>query len=338
MPEEGRPVENLEPRFGSAFWRSAGGIARPFVRYPSATASPGMACQPVPLSGEVRLSVVIPTADANRGGYFHNLLVQIGRQDFRDFEVIVVRGDPRQGRAINVGTALARGKYLLTLDDDTALPDPRTFSRLVGILESYPDIGMAGGNNVIPGEARPLVRWAMRQIPRRSWKPVREITDSDLAEHPCLIMRTAEFKAVGGENELLPRGLDPYLRQAFRETGKRVVVVPDVIYHHLPPSSLGGLLRQFFRNGQQAAFANRHYPHWVIETPSHHGRFRPFVPFPLRLARFPLRLLYTLLRGRPVWFLCEIAYALGSAREWVFPEKVLEGAGPPRPETGTGRR
>src|SRR3989442_12211521 len=113
MPEEGRPVENLAARFGSASWRSAGGIARPFVRYPSATPSPGMACQTVPLSGEARLSVVIPTADANRGGYFHNLLVQIGRQDFRDFEVIVVAGDPRPGPASKVGTALARGNNLL---------------------------------------------------------------------------------------------------------------------------------------------------------------------------------------------------------------------------------
>ena len=79
----------------------------------------------------VTLSVVIPTSDAHRGGYFRDLLVQIGRQDFRDFEVIAVRGDPRQGRAINVGAELARGKYLLTLDDDTALPDPATFSKLV---------------------------------------------------------------------------------------------------------------------------------------------------------------------------------------------------------------
>ena len=312
-------MEELDARLRLASWRPAGGIARPFVRYPNAKLSPGTVWQDGPPSGEVTLSVIIPTSDAHRGGYFRDLLVQIGRQDFRDFEVIVVRGDPRQGRAINVGAELARGKYLLTLDDDTALPDPATFRTLVGIMESYPDIAMAGGNNVVPGEAPALVRWAMRQIPRRSWEPVREITDSDLAEHPCVMMRTAEFKAVGGENELVPRGLDPYLRQAFREAGRRVVVVPNVIYHHLPPDSLGGLLRQFFRNGRQAAFVNRHYPEWVIETPSAHGPFRPRVPFPLRVLRFPVRLLGALLTGKPVWFFCEMAYALGFAREWVSP-------------------
>jgi GT2 family glycosyltransferase len=262
------------------------------------------------------LSVVIPTSDAHRGGYFPRLLVQIGGQEFGDFELIAVRGDPRQGRAINIGAALAQGPYLLTLDDDTSLPDPGTFGKLVGVMQSHPDIGMAGGNNAIPADASPLVRRIMRQLPRRSWEPVREIADSDLAEHPCAIMRTAEFKAVGGENELLPRGLDPYLRQAFRQAGKRVVVVPDVIYHHLPPDSLGGLLRQCFRNGRQAAFANRHYPQWMIETPASHGPFRARVPFPIRALRLPLRLAYALLTGRPIWFLSELTYALGFAHEW----------------------
>jgi GT2 family glycosyltransferase len=316
-------VEDLEGRFGSACWRASEGIARPFVRYPCVKPSPGMVWRDSPPDGQVTLSVVVPTSDAYRGGYFPKLLVQISLQDFSDFELIVVRGDPRQGRAINVGAALARGEYLLTLDDDTSLPDPKTFSKLVAFMETDPDIGLAGGNNVIPPDANPLVRRVMRELPRRSWEPVREIVDSDLAEHPCLIMRTAEFKAVGGENELVPRGLDPYLRQAFRQAGKRVVVVPNVIYHHLPPNSLGGLLRQFFRNGRQAAFTNRHYPEWVIETPSEHGPFRPRVSFPLRVLRFPVRLLSALVTGKPLWFLCELAYALGFAREWASPKEKV---------------
>jgi len=87
-------------------------------------------------------------------------------------------------------------------------------------------------------------------------------------------MRTAEFKQVGEENELIPRGLDPYLWMEFRKQGKRVVVVPGVVYHHLPPERLSRLLRQFYRNGIQAAFTNRHYPEWAIETPSRHGPFQ----------------------------------------------------------------
>jgi GT2 family glycosyltransferase len=257
------------------------------------------------------LSVVIPTSDAFRGGYFFELLSQIKRQDASDFELIVVRGDPRQGRAINIGVALSKGKYILTLDDDTSIPDPQNFNKLIGVMETHPEIGIAGGSNVIPEDASPFVRRAMKEIPRRSWEPVQSITDSDLAEHPCMIMRTDEFKAIGGENELIPRGLDPYLREAFRRAGKRVVVVPDVTYHHLPPDTLAKLLRQFYRNGRQAAYTNRNYPQWVIETPAEHGSFKTRMPMPIRFLRFPIRLLKALITGRLIWFLSETANALG---------------------------
>jgi GT2 family glycosyltransferase len=265
--------------------------------------------------------VVIPTYDAHRGGYLLKLLSQIGSQDFSSFEVIVVRGDSRQGRAINIGAALAQSKYMMTLDDDTSLPDPDTFSKLIATMEAHPKIGMAGGNNVIPSDASPFVRRVMREIPRRSWSPVKKTTDSDLAEHPCIIMRTAEFKSIGGENELIPRGLDPYLRQAFRKAGYRIVVVPNVIYHHLPPDSWDRLLKQFFRNGKQAAYANRYYPQWVIETPAGHDSFQPYMPFTLRLLRFPIRLLHSLLTGKLIWFLCKTTYALGFINELLFANK-----------------
>ena len=126
--------------------------------------------------------------------------------------------------------------------------------------------------------------------------------------------------AVGGENELIPRGLDPYLRQKYREAGLRVVVVPGVIYHHLPPVTLKKLLWQFYRNGRLAAFTNRHYPQWVIETPSDHGDFKSHVPLSHRICRFPLRLIKSLVTGKPIWFLTEVAYAFGFINEWVRTE------------------
>jgi len=257
------------------------------------------------------VSVVIPTSDAFRGGYFLELLSQIKQQDLSAFELIVIKGDPRQGRAINIGVALSEGKHIVTLDDDTALPDPDTFKKLQAVMETHPDIGIAGGNNVVPEDAGLFIRRVMQEIPRRSWSPVRAITDSDLAEHPCMIMRKAEFIAAGGENELIPRGLDPYLREQFRKLEKRVVVVPNVIYHHLPPDRLYKLLRQFYRNGVQAAYTNRNYPQWVIETPSDHGAFNSHIPLPLRALRFPIRLLQALITGKFIWFLSESIYALG---------------------------
>ena len=315
----------LRERLSEAIWQSAVNVERPFVSYPNTHNSPGLIWHEKYKSSDAPvISIIIPTFDAFRDGYFPKLLDQISNQNFSQFEIIVVRSDPRQGRAINIGAALAKGKYLLTLDDDTALPDPETFSKLVAVMEKHSEIGMAGGNNVIPEDASPFVRRVMKQIPRRSWKPVQEIVDSDLAEHPCLIMRTEEFKKVGGENELIPRGLDPYLREEFRKLGRRVVVIPGVIYHHLPPDNLDKLLRQFYRNGRQAAYTNRNFPQWVIETPPNHGSFRNRLPLCMRIFRFPLRLLQALITIKPIWFLCEVAYAIGFAYEWFFAKESHE--------------
>ena len=298
-------------------WRPAADIERPFVRYRSSNRSPAQIQYHAATSKRVRLSVIIPTLDGYRNGCLPRLLSQIGDQSFLEYEVFEVQGDPRQGRAINIGAALAAGDYLLTLDDDTSLPDPATFTKLMAVMDLHPDIGLAGGNNLVPKDASPFVRRVMRELPRRSWSMVEAITDSDLAEHPCLMMRTAEFKAVGGENELIPRGLDPYLRMEYRRINKRIVVVPGVAYHHLPPARLSRLLRQFFRNGRQAAFTNRHFPEWVIETPSNHGPMRPYVAPPLRMCRFPLRLMKALVSLKPIWLLCELCYGLGFMHEWM---------------------
>ncbi len=308
---------NLIEAFKSAEWRPARDIARDYVLHSNPDPSPGLFWH-VPASCDALiLSVLIPTADADRGGYFKKLLGQIDRQQMRDFELIVIRGDPRQGRAINIGAALAAGKYLLTLDDDSSLPDTQTFGKLVAAMDVNPGIGMAGGNNTVPDRATPFVQRVMRQLPRRSWEPVKAITDSDLAEHPCLIMRTGLFRRVGGENELIPRGLDPYLRQRFREAGTRICLIPGVIYHHLPPATWKKLLCQFYRNGCQAAYANIHYPEWVIETPSTHGEFKKKLPLWLRLLRFPFRMIGGMLTGRWIWVVCEACYAFGFMRGWM---------------------
>jgi GT2 family glycosyltransferase len=308
-------LEKITALLSSTLWRSAEGIPREFVIHTNPEPSPASVLCAVSASPKPTLSVTIPTTDAKRDGLFIKLIDQVHNQNMTDYELIIVRGDPRQGRAINIGAAIAQGKYLLTLDDDTSLPDPNTFTKLVSSLKMHPDIGIAGGNNVIPESASPFIRRVMKEIPRRSWEPVQTITDSDLPEHPCMIMRTEEFKAVGGENELIPRGLDPYLRERFRQMGKRVVVVPDVIYHHLPPDSLRKLIWQFHRNGRHAAFVNRHFPQWVIETPETHGVFNARIPFSHRLLRFPLRLITALFTSKSLWFLCDVSYAVGYIRE-----------------------
>jgi glycosyltransferase involved in cell wall biosynthesis len=303
-------------QFHNAVWTPAESIVRSYVRYRNENVSGSVFKHLYGHSNCARLSVIIPTADADRDGYFQTLLRQIGVQSFQDYEMIVVKGDHRQGRSINVGAALASGEYILTLDDDSSLPDSETFAKLIDAMDSNMDIGMAGGNNTVPDWASPFVKRVMKQVPRRSWVPVTEITDSDLAEHPCLIMRSDLFRAVGGENEHLPRGLDPYLRKQFRDAGARVVLLPGVIYHHLPPQTWKKLLVQFYRNGYQAAYANIHYPEWVIETPSKHGKFVEKVPIWKRIARYQFRMLASLFSCQWIWLSCQICYGIGFLIGW----------------------
>lgn len=318
-------MRDFEKLFDAAEWKSAAGVQRPWVRFLNEGTSDGVIWHvPAEGGGIPVISMIIPTADADRGGYFRGLMRQLCTQSFQDFELIVIKGDKRQGRGINIGAELARGEYLLTVDDDSSLPDNETLQKLVDAMEAYPEIGMAGGNNTVPDWATPFVKRVMRQVPRRSWEPVHEIVDSDLAEHPCLMMRADLFRQVGGENEQIPRGLDPYLRKVFRETGKRVVILPGIIYHHLPPETWKKLLTQFYRNGRQAAYANIHSPEWVIETPAEHGEFVEKVPLWKRVLRFPLRMLGSLFEGKWVWVICEACYAWGFLIGWLS-EKMKKG-------------
>jgi cellulose synthase/poly-beta-1,6-N-acetylglucosamine synthase-like glycosyltransferase len=302
------PNHDLSP------WLPAAQIFRPFVKYPSTRGSPGDYCKIPSKNHPPDLSVIIPTLDANREGYFFRLLAQIKCQNYSRFEVIVVRGDSQQGRAINIAASLAKSRYLLTMDDDTSLSDPDAFRKLLAVMEKYPDIGLAGGNNVVPEDASGYVKRAMRQIPRRSWEPVKMITDSDLAEHPLLMVRKDAFFRVGGENERLPRGLDPYLRHQFRKAGYRVVVVPEVIYSHLPPRTFEILIKQFYRNGKAAAFCNKFYPQWIFEAPaSHITNFTPHRPFLYRCIRYVFRLVKKVFMGHWVYVSASIVYAVGFA-------------------------
>lgn len=266
----------------------------------------------VKLENLPEISVIIPTADGYRDGYFPSLLEQLSEQTYRNFETIIITGDPRQGRAINSGVDIARGKYLLTLDDDTRLMHRDSIEKLIRVLKDDQAIGMAGGINIIPKSAPLFVQRVIKEIPRRSTPEVTEVTESDLAEHPLLMIRKDIFLKVGGENELIPRGLDPYLRMKFRREGYKVVVVPGAFYSHLPPATFKKLVKQFFRNGKQAAYCNKFFPQWLIETPDTHvSSFVEKRPFYLRAVRYAQNMLVNLLKGRWIYISVYIAYALG---------------------------
>jgi hypothetical protein len=308
---EGYPVIDFQP----ADIVAANAQRRRFVRYPNTDSTArlqhayGRDVQP---GRPPRLSIIIPTADGERYGYLPQLLRQIEEQSFQNFEIFIVMGDTRQGRAINLGAALAQGDVLLTFDDDTQLGTPDLMSRLVEALDADPRIGMAGTANRVPPTASRLVQRMMTELPRRSSPSVTVVTDSDMAEHPCLAMRKHLFYQVGGEHEVIPRGLDPYLRREFRQAGYRVVVIPEVWIHHLPPPSLGKLLRQSFRNGRASVLVSRQFPELAMDTPVGHGAVDIHVrPLRFRAIRHAGRIFSAAISLRWVYLATSVAYGLG---------------------------
>ncbi len=261
----------------------------------------------------MRVSVIVPTADGRRGGHLARLLAQLARQTYQRIEVIVVAGDRRQGRAINTGAALARGEILVTMDDDTRIGHDDLLERIVEHFDADATIGMAGVSNLVPPDVPRIVRRAMRELPRRSSAPVDGVTDSDMAEHPCLAVRRDVFYRIGGEHEWIPRGLDPYLRREVRHLGYRVVVLPKAWIHHLLPFTFRGIVSQYFRNGAGAAYVAKFYPEFVIDQTVDHRDDVPETDAPRRAARYAGRLARRAATFRWIYLATFVAYGAGYA-------------------------
>ncbi|MCS7173081.1 MAG: glycosyltransferase [Armatimonadetes bacterium] len=259
-----------------------------------------------------RLSIIIPVADGTRSRLLDQLLRQLADQTEQRFEVILVEGDRRQGRAINTGAALARGEILVTMDDDTRVGNPDLLERLLDVFRTDPTVGIAGVSNLPPPDAPWVVRRAMQELPRRSSPLVDRVTDSDMAEHPCLAIPRDLFYRVGGEHEWIPRGLDPYLRREVRRLGYRVVVIPNAWIHHLLPPTLSGILRQYFRNGLGAAYVRKFYPEFVIEQATAHGTpVAERTSLARRALRYALNLVLSFLTLRWIHLGTLLTYAAG---------------------------
>jgi len=287
-------------------------INRPFVKYPNGESEGKIEIHRDDPDRKPLVSIIIPTADATRDGLLPSLLEQLKQQTFRDFEIIVIIGDMRQGRAINCGAQVAEGKYLITFDDDTRLGHNDLLGKMVNQIEQYADIGMAGVANLVPEDASFFVKRVMKELPRRTSPMVDEIIDSDMAEHPCCIIPKKVFLKVGGENEIIPRGLDPYLRQEIRKAGYHVVVLPGVYIHHLPPKTFRKFVRQFYRNGKMAAYVNKFYPEFVIELTTKHGdKVTEKRSVITRTLSYIGRLLKTLFTLRVFYLLSMVLYLTG---------------------------
>ena len=269
-------------------------------------------------------SLIIPVLKIEDNLYLDSILESLSNQTLKPEAVHLVVGDRRQGRAINYGVSQASSKYIGTVDDDTHIDDPTLFEKLLKAMNSDTSIGIGGAACAIPDFASSFQKRAMKEIPRRFFPVQPKNIDSDMVQHPCMVMPRSLFIQIGGEDEELIRGLDPLLRKKVRDTGKRVTIIANTWIYHLIPDSFPALIRMYYRNGRGSGYAARNFPERVLELSDGYdaGKFIEKRPLIFRLFRRAASLLLSICTLKLIKVSTDIAYGFGVIKEKLFPSYI----------------
>jgi len=194
-------------------------------------------------------SIIIPTC----AGYaeLERCLISINKHTWLPYEVIVIdNGSPEPvetmiawdasqdvtvlrnesnlgfAAAVNRGLAQARGAYLCVLNDDTEV-QAGWLDRLLGTLQSYPEVGMVGpmsdyvsGPQLVPAAYEPEPHWGQSE-------------ETDRLVGFCWVLRREAYKQTGPLDERFFANYedDDYCRR-LRRAGWKLRMVRDVFVHH----------------------------------------------------------------------------------------------------------
>lgn len=266
-----------------------------------------------------RIAVIIPSGDNTREDSLSGLLADLRQQTRPPQEIEIVHGVSPSGRARNLGIERTKADFLVFIDDDVRLGNEFVLESLLKVLLEDSQVGLVGTAQLLPEDSSPFQRKCAQQIPRSQSALVSRVTESDIVTTACCMARRCDLARLGNFHDRILRGVDPELRNRYRQGGFKIVVAPNVWHHHPMPSSFGALLRIAYRNGYSSAFAQRHFPETVFYNPEGHvGQFEARPSLTKRVVARAWRMVGALLSGRLEGLSYDLAYALGYLRFRLF--------------------
>ncbi|MFH0712277.1 MAG: glycosyltransferase [Candidatus Jorgensenbacteria bacterium] len=231
-----------------------------------------------------KVSVVITTF--RRPTYLRGAIASVLKQDFKNFEVIVVNDDPTDvetdkvissfsdsriiyiknkknlgsAKSLNVGLETAKGEYAAILDDDDVWASPEKLKKQADFLDKNREHVLVGTNMIVvdAGSGKEIIK---SRIPAADEELRRLFFKNNPFAHSSVMFKRKVAVSLGGYDETLPRGKDYDLWLKLAKKGK-VAVLPD-----------------YFLKYREASFENRNLvkqryedAKWTLEVMRRHRR------------------------------------------------------------------
>ncbi len=166
-------------------------------------------------------------------------------------DVQIIRNEDNRGfsKACNQGARVAKGRYLVFLNNDT-IPQQNWLAPLVQEVEEHPEVGVVGSKLLYPDgtiQHAGVVFSREEGLPYHIYQrwpadapAVNKRREVQAVSAACVLIRRDLFNAVGGFDETFVNGFeDVDLCLKVRERGKQVIYQPRSVLYHLESQTPG---------------------------------------------------------------------------------------------------